>query len=71
MLRMGGVTDAIEVCGIAWRTAYVFRWTATGGLEQEGKFLCRRVVESHVSSSIPWSPAIATRCATLCAILSL
>ncbi len=42
---MCGVADGIEVFGIAWRTAYVFRRTMTGGLEQEGKSLCRRVVE--------------------------
>ena len=45
VLRMGGVADGIEVFGIAWRTADVFRRTTTGGLEQEGKSLCRRVVE--------------------------
>lgn len=45
VLRMCGVADAIKVFGIAWRTADVFRRTTTGGLEQEGKSLCRRVVE--------------------------
>ena len=42
--RMGGVADGTEVFGIAWRTADVFRRTTTGGLEQEGTSLCRRVV---------------------------
>ena len=41
VLRMGGVADGIEVFGIAWRTADVFRRTTTGGIEQEGKPLCR------------------------------
>ena len=45
VLRMCGVADGIKVFGIAWRTADVFRRTTTGGLEQEGKSLCCRVVE--------------------------
>ena len=45
VLRMGEVTDCIEVFGIAWRTTDVFRRTTTGGLEQEGKSLCHGVVE--------------------------
>ena len=45
VLRMFGVTDGIKVFGIAWRTADVFRRTTTNGLEQEGKSLCRRVIE--------------------------
>jgi hypothetical protein len=42
---MGGVADGVEVFGITRSTADVFRRTTTGGLEQEGKFLCCRVVE--------------------------
>src|SRR5947207_831636 len=42
---MGGVVDGIEVFGIAGRTADVLRRTTTGGLEQEGKSIFRRVVE--------------------------
>ena len=45
VLRMGRIADGIEVFGIARRAADVFRGTAAGGLEQEGKLLCRRVVE--------------------------
>ena len=45
VLRMGRIADGIEVFGIAWRTADVFRRTTTGGLEQERKTLCRCVVE--------------------------
>src|SRR6185369_11642194 len=45
VLRMSGVADGIEVFGIAWRTADIFWRTTTGGLEQDGKSLCRRVVE--------------------------
>ena len=35
VLRMGGVADGVEVFGIAWRTADIFRRTTTGGVEQE------------------------------------
>ncbi|MBB4398925.1 hypothetical protein GGD62_008073 [Bradyrhizobium sp. ERR14] len=45
MFWMSRVADGIEVVGIAWRTADVLRRTTTGGLEQEGKPLYRRVVE--------------------------
>ena len=45
VLWMGGIAYGVEVFGIARRTADVFRRTTTGGLEQEGKSLCRRVVE--------------------------
>ena len=30
VLRMGGIADGIEVFGIAWRTAHVFRRTTAG-----------------------------------------
>ena len=45
VLRMGEITDCIEVFGIAWRTADIFWRTTTGGVEQEGKSLCHGVVE--------------------------
>ena len=45
VLRMGGVADGIEVFGIAWRAADVFRRTAADGLEQEWQSLRRGVVE--------------------------
>lgn len=45
MFWMSGVADGVEVFGIARRTADVLWRTTTGGLEQEGKSLYRRVVE--------------------------
>ena len=45
VLWMGGIADGVKVFGVARSTAYVFRRTTTGGLEQEGKSFCRRVVE--------------------------
>ncbi|MHC2282109.1 hypothetical protein ACVME8_008752 [Bradyrhizobium diazoefficiens] len=45
MFWMSRVADGVEVVGIAGRTADVLWRTTTGGLEQEGKSLYRRVVE--------------------------
>lgn len=45
VLRMGGVADGLEIVGVSRRTANVFRRTPTGGLKQQGKSLCGRVVE--------------------------
>ena len=45
VLRMSGVADGIEVFGVAWRTADIFRRTTAGGIEQEWKTVRWRVVE--------------------------
>ena len=45
VLWMGGMADGFEEVRISGHTSNIFRRTTTGGIEQEWKSPCSRVVE--------------------------
>ena len=54
VLRMGGVADGIEVFGIAWRTADIFRRARPAASSKSGRPSVG-VLSNHFSSLITWS----------------